>query len=238
MLLRIKWVHDSPFENLYRKMPASEAEKKFWNCPELVENLLPHLDLKSLALLLKVLKAHQPIIDKLTEATVTWDNLTRRTVSGWDKKKDFRLYRTRSGCEEGDPDRWVLRRDPSQEKHIMDSILDLIKIMNLMKNGSNSLGLLDIICERFPADEVESEWQQVKVSCPNHGSHSVALFGYLVLEAIEGVLGTVQQAIRLVHISTIRQGHFRIGRARLIFWRLSSTACRVSFSWAWGLRPL
>ena len=125
MLLRIKWVHDSPFENLYRKMPASEAEKKFWNCPELVENLLPHLHLKSLALLLKVLKAHQPIFDKLTEGTVAWNNLTRRTVSGWDKKKDFLLYRTRSGCEEGDPDRWVLRRDPSQEEHIMDSILDL-----------------------------------------------------------------------------------------------------------------
>ena len=70
MLLRIKWVHDSPFENLYRKMPASEAEKKFWNCPKLVENLLPHLDLKSLALLLKALKPHQPIFDKLTEGTV------------------------------------------------------------------------------------------------------------------------------------------------------------------------
>ena len=120
----------------------------------------------------------------------------------------------------------------------MDSILDLYQDLESEEEWLKLPWSPDIICERFPADEVESEWQQVKVSCPNHGSHSVALFGYLVLEAIEGVLGTVQQAIRLVHISTIRQGHFRIGRVHLIFWRLSSTACRVSFSWAWGLRPL
>ena len=41
-------------------MPASEAEKKFWNCPELVEKMLLVLDLKSLALLLE---AHKPLID-------------------------------------------------------------------------------------------------------------------------------------------------------------------------------
>merc|ERR1719391_1564594 len=146
----------------------------FWNCPELVEKLLPHLDLKSLALLLE---AHKPVIDILTEGTVTWTNLTRRTVAGWDKAKDFKEYRTRWQCEEGDPDRLMLQRDPNQEKHIMDSILDLVKIMKLMKNVPNSLDLLDLICERFPAKEVETEWQEVKISCPNHGYHSVAIFG-------------------------------------------------------------
>ena len=70
-------------------MPPSETEKKFWNTPELVEKILPNLDLKSLALLLE---AHKPVIDILTEGTITWNNLTRRTVAGWDKEEDSNAY--------------------------------------------------------------------------------------------------------------------------------------------------
>ena len=67
-------------------MPASEAEKKFWNCRELVERLFVNLDISSLAALLE---AHKPIIGILTKSSVTWNNLTRRTVAGWDEAKDL-----------------------------------------------------------------------------------------------------------------------------------------------------
>ena len=71
---------------VYRKMPASEAEKKFWNCRELVDRLFLYLDISSLAALLE---AHKKIIGILTKGSVNWNNLTRRTVAGWDKEKDF-----------------------------------------------------------------------------------------------------------------------------------------------------
>ena len=156
-------------------MPASEAEKKFWNCWELVERLFINLDLSSLVLLLE---AHKPIIDILTEGSVTWNNLTRRTVAGWEEEKDFMRLQTRS--ELGDVGDIV--RDSAQKKHIIDSILDLVKIMKMMSNiPGGPLDLLDLICERFPAlryTEVKSEWQHVNVSCPRHGSpHKMALFG-------------------------------------------------------------
>ena len=160
-------------------MPASEAEYKFWNCRELVERLFINLDLSSLVLLLE---AHKPIIDILTEGSVTWNNLTRRTVAGWDKEKDFMRLQTR--CEAGDVGDIV--RDSEQKNHIMDNILDLVKIMRMMsKIPGGPLDLLDLICERFPAlryTEVKSEWQHVNVSCPRHGSpHKMALFGLALL---------------------------------------------------------
>ena len=161
-------------------MPASEAEKKFWNCWELVERLFINLDLSSLALLLE---AHKPIIDILTEGSVTWNNLTRRTVAGWDEEKDFMRLQTRS--ELGDVGDIV--RDSAQKKNILDNILDLVKIIKLMTMVHQPLvlDLLDLICERFPAlryTEVKSEWQHVNVSCPRHGSpHKMALFGLALL---------------------------------------------------------
>ena len=187
-------------------MPASEAEKKFWNCRELVERLFVYLDISSLAALLE---AHKKIIGILTKSSVTWNNLTRRTVAGWDKEKDF--IKLRTSCEAGDVGDIV--RDSEQKQQIMDNMLDLVKIMRMMsKIPGGPLDLLDLICERFPAlpryTEVKSEWQHVKVSCPHHGSHSVALIGFLCLEAIEGALGTAQQAIELVEVDVILKGEF------------------------------
>ena len=187
-------------------MPASEAEKKFWNCRELVERLFVYLDISSLAALLE---AHKKIIGILTKGSVNWNNLTRRTVAGWDKEKDFTELQTR--CEAGDVGDIV--RDSEQKQQIMDNMLDLVKIMRMMsKIPGGPLDLLDLICERFPAlpryTEVKSEWQHVKVSCPHHGSHSVALIGFLCLEAIEGALGTAQQAIELVEVDVILKGEF------------------------------
>ena len=110
--------------------PASEAEKTFWKCPELVTKLLLVLDLKSLALLLE---AHKPLIDILTEGTSTWNKLTRRTVSGWDKENDYKLRQTRNGCEEGDADRWALFPNQDQLEHIKVQVLDLVTRVSILR---------------------------------------------------------------------------------------------------------
>ena len=171
------------------KMPASEAEKKFWICPKLVQKAV-------------LLEANKP----------AWDNLIRQTVAGWDKEKDFHLVRTSCGEDgkelEGGASRWVPMRDRAQETRIMKSIMDLVAIMKLMNNVPNLLDLLDLICERFPANENESEWQNVAVSCPCHGSHTVALFGFKLLEAIEGALETSQQPVQSAFVHTIGEGAF------------------------------
>ena len=53
---------------------ASEAAKKFWGCPELMENLLPFLDTYSIICLAKV---HMPVQDIVLGKTV-WNKLIRQ----------------------------------------------------------------------------------------------------------------------------------------------------------------
>ena len=53
---------------------ASEAEKKFWQCPELVENLLPFLDTYSIICLAK---AHKQTQDIVLGKTV-WNKLNKQ----------------------------------------------------------------------------------------------------------------------------------------------------------------
>ena len=56
-------------------MPGSEAEKKFWTTPELVEGLLPFLDPPSL---LELAKAH-PLIVGIMLGPYNWISFVRRT---------------------------------------------------------------------------------------------------------------------------------------------------------------
>ena len=56
----------------------SEAEKRFWGCPELVESLLPFLDSYSTICLAQ---AHQPVLDILLGKTV-WKKLVKEVCRG------------------------------------------------------------------------------------------------------------------------------------------------------------
>ena len=62
----------------------SEAEKRFWECPELVENLLPFLDTLSLV---RLVKAHRPILDIVLGKTM-WKKLIRKII--YDNRKTSR----------------------------------------------------------------------------------------------------------------------------------------------------
>ena len=54
----------------------SEAEKRFWGCPELVENLLPFLDTLSLV---RLIQAHRPILDIVLGKTM-WKKLIKKII--------------------------------------------------------------------------------------------------------------------------------------------------------------
>ena len=56
----------------------SEAEKKFWGCPELVERLLPFLDTYSTVCLVQ---AHKPVLDIVLGKTV-WKKLVKQVCHG------------------------------------------------------------------------------------------------------------------------------------------------------------
>ena len=55
---------------------ASEAEKKFWECPELVEHLLPFLDTLSLV---NLALARRPILDIVLGKTM-WNKLIKKII--------------------------------------------------------------------------------------------------------------------------------------------------------------
>ena len=57
---------------------VSEAEKKFWGCPELVESLLPFLDTYSAICLAR---AHKPVLDVVLGKTV-WKKLIKKVCHG------------------------------------------------------------------------------------------------------------------------------------------------------------
>ena len=67
------------------------------------------------------------------------------------------------------------------------------------------LVLLDIICERFaftketPDEDVDAFQRQLQtvfqLNCPIHPGHSVTRAGFLLLEEVEGILGTSEQSV-------------------------------------------
>ena len=67
---------------------ASEAAKKFWGCPELMENLLPFLDTYSIICLAK---AHKPVQDIVLGKTV-WNKLIRQICLANRRMSSMRYY--------------------------------------------------------------------------------------------------------------------------------------------------
>ena len=78
-------------------------------------------------------------------------------------------------------------------------ILDIVELLKTREDPlPHLLDLLDLICERFPPTRPT---EFVEVSCPRHGSHSVAPIGFQLLEAVEAALGTLEQRLQLVQVN-------------------------------------
>ena len=78
-------------------------------------------------------------------------------------------------------------------------VLDIVELLKTREDPlPHLLDLLDLICERFPPTRPT---EFVQVSCPRHGSHSVAPIGFQLLEAVEAALGTLEQRLQVVQVN-------------------------------------
>ena len=94
----------------------------------------------------------------------------------------------------------LVRRSCSDLEHLIKILKDM-KIPKLFL-----LELLDTICERFPQTTPSKDF--VQVSCPRHAPHQVSILGFMLLEEIEGGVGTAEQNIELVRVEILNREPF------------------------------
>ena len=148
---------------------------KFWQIPELIEKLLPNLDLKST---LHLAQAH----------VMTQDILQRRCI--WNKLVKRSFFERGNPCQPEMPQK-------------IDVVKDLVTILKLMSEPNVLLlDLLDVICERFTPEDVDLLRLNTHVSirCPRHPEdlHFIPLTGFLHLEEVEGAFRTTEQILESV----------------------------------------
>ena len=153
----------------------SEAAKKFWGMPELVNKLLPFLDLEST---LNLAKVHQLTRDIL-QGSFDWNKLISST----------RIQ---------DPGNLQYNADILEEKmEVVNLLVGILKLM--MDPRANMLDLLDTICKRSLPWIVENTFDTVTLSCPNHqDSHKVPIGKFLLLEAVEAAFGSSEQKLEAI----------------------------------------
>ena len=160
----------------------SEAEQKFWQTPELVQGLLPFLDLESTLRLAQVHEMTRCIL----QGTRVWNNLIKRSSPLNERGK------TVCNCNNLEYERDLLDFDlPPLCKLACDKmcklshcarcylylcamgkVKHLVAILKLSNDTKDSmLDLLDTICESNPGFGFVS----VQMGCPRHpDSHSVS----------------------------------------------------------------
>ena len=143
----------------------SEAEKKFWATPELVQQFLPYLDLNSTRVLAKIHQMTQNILHGKRD----WEKLIQRNcpVVGLDQTKQFvEILKTLEGPED----------------HIL-VLLDAICESNLVIKPDQFA--------HFSAPKVQMGCPRHQ----EEGRHDVSLAGFDLLEQVEGAFGTTLQTV-------------------------------------------
>ena len=142
---------------------VSVAGKKFWKTPELVEKLLPFLDLKSTLTLAQCQKK----ILRILEGSCIWNQFIKRACPFSDEKDDL--------------------QNVSQKN--VDVVRCLVAILKLMKNSDEPRqALLELICERFPSKE---RGRCLHLACSSHTEgHSISFGGLLLFEEVESAFGS------------------------------------------------
>ena len=175
-------------------MSGSEAEKKFWRSPELVESLLPFLDPPSI---LQLGRAH-PLTAGVLQGTCTWTRFIRRT------------------CPYPPPDPLTLEEKVEQ---LVGEVRPIIGLLQLIGSPQfHLLQLLETICERFPSNTGDPFYgpDYVKVTCPNHEDHYVSAVGFVLLEQIEAANGSSEQKVDLVYISHMKDSLISALKSRVM----------------------
>ena len=181
------------------------ASKKFWEIPELLEMLLPHLDSASI---LELAKAHRPTI-QILQCGSNWDKLIQRT-SPYSARKSLGAVYLKGNSDSS----WLTKNLEAKKAEL----LPLIKMLAMMEEPQDCLvNLLDLICTRFPIGESGRPLryvkaangktvpvpEAVKVTCPNHTSHKVSSLGFLLLEEVEGALGSAEQSVQWLGVAEL-----------------------------------
>jgi len=172
----------------------SEAERRFWETPELLETLFLSLDdLESTLSLARV---------------VDQKNLQRSMTSKvWSKLIRQNCPSAESGLLLGKYVRGLVR----EQDRLLEATLkvkNLASILKLMKEPKDLLlDLLDVICERVPSILLPfGSCEQLQMVCPRHpDSHSVSPAGFLLLEEVERVLGTAEQRIESIEVGHLSE---------------------------------
>ena len=162
---------------------------KFWRTPELVEKLLPYLNLEST---LALAQSHG-MTRSLLQGTSIWNKLIRRSCPFAVKVQPSDLP---------NPD---LRLSIPPEMQVKIGVMkNLVEILKLMGDPQEALllDLLDVICERFATDDAfmqNLDHTHVSMGCSRHpAGHLIPLSGFLLLEEVEAAFGTTLQSLESV----------------------------------------
>ena len=162
-----------------------EAAKVFLGTPELVEKLLPYLDLETTFNLAQTHKLTREVLQKRS----IWRKLIRRGCH-YDEEQDFYNH-----------ERDFYNYVPPHHAKIAQ-LKKLVEILKLFKSPeAHLLDLLELVCERFKTLRRLREYvgPQVLLSHPGHSDHhSVSLACFLLLEEVEGAFGTTLQRLESI----------------------------------------
>ena len=166
------------------------ALRKFWATPELVEKLLPYLDLNSTK---HLAESHQ-LMRKILKKELTWNKLIQRFLPG-EERMEFLVDQSF-----GDP--LPFEHDPllgseRQKVKILAEILTMIK-----GHSGAQMALVHAICERNPIRGTVV----IDLSCSCLLTHRVSPWGFKLLEEVEASLGSRDhgmpevEAIKMVNL--------------------------------------
>ena len=155
------------------------AVRKFWETPELVEKLLPYLDLNST----KHLAESNKLTRKLLKKDLTWYKLIQRFLPG-EERVEFLVDQSF-----GSP--FPFEDDPLLAFERQKARL-LAELLTLTKGDSVAwLALVHAICERNPIRF--SGTVIIDISCSCLQTHRMSPWGFLLLEQVEASLGSRDQ---------------------------------------------
>ena len=160
----------------------SSNEKMFWRSPELIESLLPFLDISST---LRLAKAHEFTLQVL-QGKSSWNKFIRRT------------------CPYGEG---LLFQKRKREAVVAQA--ELLKLMGTPQDLLQDL--LGVTATGFPANDRDFfngvDGQRVPclfvVSGPFQKPHSVSPFGFMLLEEIESALGSSEQRVEKIVVQNL-----------------------------------
>ena len=197
----------------------TEAGKKFWQTPELVDKLLLMLDVQSMLSLAEV----QPLAVRILQAgSQPWNKLIREALDN-----PFIPYV--HGGQTFERQKTLVQRIASTILAKMESPRPLL------------MELLDLICVKYNTEErpirqsypfYQREPLRFQVSCPLHVSHTVSGYGFILLEACEGTLGSAEQHLLSI-LESDRSSHLSDFQLPSVSSRLSRqgrTMERIQFS--------